>query len=146
MNKRFDYEQHGYKAMFGLHQYVQGCGLDHGLLELVRLRISQINGCAFCINMHVPLARHSGISEQKIHLVAAWKEANVFSEQEQAALAWGEAVTLLRDAEVPDTVYQSARAQFNGEELSNLTLAIAEINSWNRLMIASSTPPDIKEV
>ncbi len=144
MSKRFNYQTTGYKAMYGLHQYVQGCGLDHGLLELLRLRISQINGCAYCINMHVPLAQQNGISDLKIHLVAAWKEANVFSERELAALAWAEAVTTLKDAEVSEAVYRQAQAQFSEHELSDLTLAVAEINAWNRLMVASRTPPEFK--
>ncbi|MCB5186475.1 carboxymuconolactone decarboxylase family protein [Methylobacillus caricis] len=145
MTKRFDYDQDGYKAMFGVHQYVQGCGLDHGLLELIRLRVSQINGCAFCINMHVPLAQKGGITDNKIHLVAAWKEAGVFSERERAALAWAEAVTLLRDAEVPDPVYTLVQDQFSKKELADLTLAVVEINAWNRLMVASRIPPELKQ-
>jgi AhpD family alkylhydroperoxidase len=144
MTKRFSYQTTGYQAMYGLHQYVQNCGLDHGLLELIRLRISQINGCAYCINMHAPLAQQNGVSMVKVHLVAAWKEANVFTERELAALAWAEAVTVLKDAEVPEAVYRLAQAQFSENELSDLTLAIAEMNAWNRLMIASRTPPEIE--
>ncbi|MCB5191348.1 carboxymuconolactone decarboxylase family protein [Methylobacillus arboreus] len=146
MTKRFDYNSVGYKAMLGVNQYIQDCGLDHGLLELIRLRVSQINGCAFCINMHVPLAKQGGISDDKIHLVAVWKEAgSVFSEQERAAIAWAEAVTWLRDADVPDAAYQSVKQHFTDQELSDLTFAVVEINAWNRLMVASRTPPAIKQ-
>jgi len=144
MEQRFDITQlipDGYKAMFGVHSYVQGCGLDLGLLELVRLRASQINGCAFCVAMHIPLARKYGLSENQINLVATWKEAPVYSERERAALAWTEAVTVLKAQEVPDTIYQQLRAQFDPKEIANLTLCLAEINAWNRLMVASQTPP-----
>ena len=144
MEQRFDITQlipDGYKAMFGVHTYVQGCGLDLGLLELVRLRASQINGCAFCVAMHIPLARKHGLSENQINLVATWKEAPVYSERERAALAWTEAVTALRAQEVPDAIYQQLTAQFDPKEIANLTLCLAEINAWNRLMVASQTPP-----
>jgi len=144
MEQRFDIGKlipDGYKAMFGVHTYVQGCGLELGLLELVRLRVSQINGCAFCVAMHVPLGRKYGLSENQLQLVATWKEAPVYSARERAALAWAEAVTSLRDQEVPDAVYAQVEASFTAQEIANLTLSIAEINSWNRLMVASRTPP-----
>lgn len=144
MEQRFDIGKlipDGYKAMFGVHTYVQGCGLELGLLELVRLRVSQINGCAFCVAMHVPLGRKYGLSENQLQLVATWKEAPVYSARERAALAWAEAVTSLRDQEVPDAVYAQVEASFTEQEIANLTLSIAEINSWNRLMVASRTPP-----
>ena len=144
MEQRFDIGKlipDGYKAMFGVHTYVQGCGLELGLLELVRLRVSQINGCAFCVAMHVPLGRKYGLSENQLQLVATWKEAPIYSARERAALAWAEAVTSLRDQEVPDAVYAQVEASFTAQEIANLTLSIAEINSWNRLMVASRTPP-----
>ncbi|MCE1240926.1 MAG: carboxymuconolactone decarboxylase family protein [Azonexaceae bacterium] len=144
MEQRFDIGKlipDGYKAMFGVHTYVQGCGLELGLLELVRLRVSQINGCAFCVAMHVPLGRKYGLSENQLQLVATWKEAPIYSARERAALAWAEAVTSLRDQEVPDAVYAQVEANFTAQEIANLTLGIAEINSWNRLMVASRTPP-----
>lgn len=144
MEQRFDVSTlipEGYKAMFGVHTFVQGCGLDLGLLELVRLRISQINGCAFCVAMHVPLARKHGLSDDQINLVATWKEAPIFSARERAALVWAEAVTVLTTQEVPDAAYAQVQAQFSNEEIAKLTLCISEINAWNRLMVASRTPP-----
>ncbi len=144
MEQRFDIGKlipDGYKAMFGVHTYVQGCGLELGLLELVRLRVSQINGCAFCLAMHMPLGRKYGLSENQLQLVATWKEAPIYSARERAALAWAEAITSLRDQEVPDAVYAQVEANFTAQEIANLTLGIAEINSWNRLMVASRTPP-----
>lgn len=144
MEQRFDVSKlfpEGYKAMFGVHTTVQGCGLDLGLLELVRLRISQINGCAFCVAMHIPLARKYGLSENQINLVATWKESPVFNARERAALAWAEAVTVLTSQEVPDAVYAPLKAAFSEVEIAQLTLCIGEINTWNRLMVASRTPP-----
>jgi AhpD family alkylhydroperoxidase len=144
MEQRFDITKlipDGYKAMFGVHTYVQSTGLDLGLLELVRLRISQINGCAFCVAMHVPLARKYGLSENQIHLAATWKEATVFDVRQRAALAWAEAVTALSGQEVSDAIYDQVKAHFTPQEIANLTICIVEINSWNRLMVASRTPP-----
>ncbi|CAI09989.1 MULTISPECIES: carboxymuconolactone decarboxylase family protein [Aromatoleum] len=144
MEQRFDITKlipEGYKTMYALHTYVQGAGLDLGLLELVRLRVSQTNGCGFCVAMHIPLARKYGITEHQINLVATWKESPVFSVRERAALAWADAVTALAGQEVPDTVYEQVKAEFSPEEIANLTLCIGEINTWNRLMIASRTPP-----
>lgn len=127
--------------MYALHTYVQGAGLDLGLLELVRLRVSKTNGCGFCVAMHIPLARKYGVTEHQIHLVSTWKESPVFSARERAALAWADAVTALGGQEVPDKVYEQVKAEFTPEEIANLTLCIGEINTWNRLMIASRTPP-----
>ncbi|QGW19693.1 carboxymuconolactone decarboxylase family protein [Stutzerimonas degradans] len=144
MEQRFDVTQlipDGYRAMYALHAYVQGAGLDLGLLELVRLRVSQTNGCGFCVAMHIPLARKHGVSEHQVNLVATWKESPVFSTRERAALAWADAVTSLAGQEVPDTVYAQVKAEFSPEEIAKLTLCIGEINTWNRLMIASRTPP-----
>lgn len=144
MKQRFDVSKlipEGYQAMYGVHTYVQGCGLDLGLLELVRLRVSQMNGCAFCVAMHIPLARKYGLSENQINLTATWKESPVFSARERAALAWAEAVTILTSQEVADAVYAQVEAQFSAEEIAKLTLCIGEINTWNRLMVASRTPP-----
>jgi len=145
MEQRFNVGQlapEGYKAMFGVHTYVQGSGLPHGLLEIVRLRVSQINGCAFCIAMHVPLARKSGVTEHQLELVAVWHEAPVFSARERAALAWAEALTRLSGATVSDEVYAQLEAQFSPKEIADLSFAVAEINAWNRLMVASRTPPE----
>lgn len=133
----------GYKAMLGVHSYVQNSGLSLGLLELVKMRVSQINGCAFCIAMHVPLARKHGVSEDQLHLLAAWREAPIYSPQERAALAWSEALTRLTEGDVSDAVYFEIRQHFSEKEVADLSFAIAEINAWNRLMICTRTPPQL---
>jgi AhpD family alkylhydroperoxidase len=129
------------KAMMGLHMFVRNCGLDHSLLELVKLRASQLNGCAHCIDMHTKELRADGESEQRLYLLNAWRESPFYSDRERAALAWAEAVTLLPHSEVPDEVYEQARAQFSEEELVNLTMALVAINGANRLNIAFRTVP-----
>lgn len=144
MSQRFDPSKlipDGYKAMYGVHLKVQNSGLDLGLLELVRLRVSQINGCAACVAMHVPMGREHGLTEHQINLTAVWRDAPVFSARERAALAWAEAVTVLAGQEVSDAVYAEVSAQFCDHEIAHLTLAVGEINLWNRLNIASRTPP-----
>ena len=125
-----------YQTMRGMHDYLQQCGLDHGLLNLVYLRASQINGCAYCIDMHWNDLRADGVGEQQLYMLNAWREWPDYSDRERAALEWTEAVTRLRHGDVPDAVYEQARAQFSDEELANLTLAICAINSWNRLNVA----------
>jgi AhpD family alkylhydroperoxidase len=129
------------KAMGALHAFVRNCGLDHTLLELVKLRASQLNGCAHCIDMHNKELRADGESEQRLYLLDAWREAPLYSERERAALAWTEAVTLVTDGHVPDEAYAAARAQFSEEELVNLTMALVAINGANRLNIAFRTVP-----
>lgn len=128
------------QAMYGLGAVVDRSGLEPALLELVKVRASQINGCGFCLDMHTKDARASGETEQRLYLLSAWREANVYTERERAALAWTEAVTRLEHQEVPDTVYELARAEFSEEELVALTLAIVQINGWNRLSIAFRYP------
>ncbi len=130
-----------YKAMLGLEQYVRGCGLEPSLLELVKMRASQLNGCAFCLDMHSLDARAAGETEQRLYLLDAWREAPFYSERERAALAWTEAVTLVSEGHVPDDVYAAARQHFGEEELVNLTLAVVAINGWNRLAIACRSEP-----
>jgi len=127
--------------MFGLEKYVDECGLEPALLNLMRLRASQLNGCAFCIDMHSKDLRAAGESEQRIYELDAWRETPFYSDREQAALAWTEAVTILGDGHVPDDVYEQARSQFSEKELIDLTLAIVAINGWNRLNIAFRTEP-----
>ena len=134
-----------YKAMLQLEAFIKGCGLEHSLLHLVKIRASQINGCAFCVNMHYRHARHGGESEERLSLLAVWREAPVFTARERAALAWAEAVTLIASAGIPDELFQSTRRHFKDEELINLTLAINTINSWNRLMVALAVPPAVDE-
>ncbi len=115
--------------------------LEPALLELVRMRASQINGCAYCLDMHSKDARHRGESEQRLYCLDAWEETPFYSERERAALAWTEAVTLVRDEHVPDRVFEEARKQFSEKDLAYLTLAVAAINSWNRLSIAFRAVP-----
>ena len=130
-----------YKTMLGMHQYLEHCGLDERLLNLVYLRASQINGCAYCIDMHWKDLRTLGVPEQTLYMLNAWWEWPEFADRERAALAWTDAVTRLTNQEVSDEVYEKARAQFSDEELANLTLAVTAINSWNRLNIAFRTKP-----
>jgi AhpD family alkylhydroperoxidase len=131
----------GAKAMGELHAFVHACGLDHVLLELVKLRASQINGCAHCIDMHTKELRAHGEDEQRLYLLDAWHESPFYSARERAALAWTEALTLITDGHVPDDVYETARAQFDEQELANLSLAVVAINGANRLNIAFRTVP-----
>src|SRR5260370_40541428 len=114
----------GAKAMGELHAFVHRCGLDRGLLELVKLRASQINGCAHCIDMHAKELRADGEREQRIYLLDAWRESPFYSDRERAALAWTEALTLVTQGHVSDDVYEAARAQFDARALAHLTLAI----------------------
>src|SRR5258708_31478266 len=111
------------KAIADLHAVVRNCGLDHSLLELVKLRASQLNGCAHCIDMHTKELRADGESEQRLYPLNAWRESPFYSDRERAALAWTEAVTLVAENHVPDAVYDEARKQFTEEELANLTFA-----------------------
>jgi AhpD family alkylhydroperoxidase len=131
----------GMKAVSGLHAYVARCGLDHTLLELVKLRASQINGCAWCMDMHTKELRAAGESEQRIYLLSAWRECPFYTERERAAMAWTEALTLLTEGNVPDDVFTLARAQFSEEELVKLTLAVVAINGANRINVAFRTVP-----
>jgi len=126
-------------AMLHLHQYLGKSGIEENLLNLVYLRASQINGCAYCLDMHWKDLRAAGESEQKLSMLPAWRESPGFTPREQAALAWAEAVTLITEGHVPDDVYRQAREQFSETELANLTLAVVAINGWNRLNIAFRT-------
>ena len=129
-----------YKTMLGMHHYLQNCGLEESLMNLVYLRASQINHCAYCIDMHSKDLRAAGEPEQKLYMLDAWREWDGFSSRERAALEWTEAVTLVSETNVPDEVYRIAREQFDDRELANLTLAIIAINGWNRLNVAFRTP------
>jgi len=139
--EHFKVDPGAYKAMMGLQTYVNESGIEHSLLELVKMRASQINGCAYCIDMHTKDARARGETEQRLYLLDAWREAPFYSDRERAALAWTEAVTNLGEGHVPDAVYEQARAQFGEAELVKLTLAVIAINGWNRLNIAFRTVP-----
>ena len=124
------------QAMLALQAHVNGSGLESSLLELVKMRASQINGCANCLDLHSKDARAAGETEQRLYLLDGWREAPFYSERERAALAWTEAVTCVTDGHVPDDAYSAASAQFTEQELVNLTLAVIAINGWNRLNIA----------
>ncbi len=144
MEPRIDYLKaapNGVKAMHGLETYVRNCGLEKSLLELVRTRVSQINSCAYCIDMHTKDARAAGETEQRLYELNAWRETPFYTDRERAALAWAEALTLISTTHAPDDVYEQARAQFNETELMNLTLAIGTINIWNRLAIGFRSVP-----
>ena len=127
------------ETMLGLSNYLRKSGLDESLLNLVYLRASQINGCAFCIDMHWKDLRAAGENEQRLYGLDAWEESPYYSDRERAALAWTEAVTNIRDGHVPDKVYEQGRKFFTEKELADLTLAITTINGWNRLNIAMRT-------
>lgn len=135
----------GAKAMGALNAFVHHCGIEKGLLELIKLRASQVNGCGHCIDMHAKVLRAGGESEQRLYLLDAWRESPFYSDRERAALAWTEAVTTLSGG-IPDEVYEQARGQFSEQELANLTLAIVAINSANRVNIAFRTVPGSYQV
>jgi AhpD family alkylhydroperoxidase len=144
MEPRFDFMKPAsgvYKAMAGLEAHVHRLGIDPTLLNLIKLRASQINGCAYCIDMHSKDARAGGDTEQRLYGLSAWAETPFFTEKERAALAWTEAVTLIHREHVPDHAYQAARSIFSEEELANLTLAIVAINGWNRFAISFRAVP-----
>ena len=126
--------------MLDFWKKVEGLGLEHSLLHLVYLRASQINGCGFCVDMHSKDMRAIGESEERVYMVSVWRESGLYSPRERAALAWTEAVTILENREVPDAVFAEARSQFSENELAKLTLAVVEINCWNRLNVAFRTP------
>ncbi len=130
-----------YRAMSGLEKAVRESGLEPSLLDLIKLRASQINGCAYCLDMHWKDARARGESEQRLYSLDAWRETSYYTERERAALAWTEAVTQIAVNHVPDELYEQVRPHFSEEELVNLTLAVVAINGWNRLAISFRTEP-----
>ena len=144
MHPRLEYGKKSpgaYQAMLGLEQFVRGCGLEHPLLELIKTRASQINGCAYCIDMHTKDARAAGETEQRLYGLSAWREAPFYTDRERAALEWTEALTLVSQSDVPDELYDRVRKHFGDEELVNLTMAIVAINGWNRLAIPFRSVP-----
>jgi AhpD family alkylhydroperoxidase len=144
MEARWDYmklARGGYQAMAGLEAYLHQCSLEQPLIHLIKLRTSQINGCAYCIDMHWKDMRALGESEQRLYGLDAWEESPYYTERERAALAWTESVTKVRESHVPDALYESVRKHFSEAELADLTIAIANINAWNRLAIASRSVP-----
>ena len=128
-------------AMLGVEKQVSKCGLNNKLLNLVRMRASQINGCAYCLDMHSKDARAGGETEQRLYGLDAWRETPYYSAQERAALEWTEALTLITEGHVPDDVYERVRLEFSEDELGHLSLAIVAINGWNRLNVAARTVP-----
>jgi AhpD family alkylhydroperoxidase len=129
------------QAMLGLQSYVNSTSLEHPLLELVKMRASQINGCAYCLDMHSKDARAAGETEQRLYGLDAWREAPYYSDRERAALEWTESLTLIREGHVPDEVYESVRKHFSETEIVDLALAVVAINGWNRLSIAFRAEP-----
>lgn len=123
-------------ALVGLEPQISGSGLEKSLIELVRLRASQLNGCAYCIDVHTADARKAGETDRRLALLPVWREADVYSDREQAAFTWTEALTLVADSHVPDEVWEKTRQQFEEAELVDLTLLVTTINTWNRFAIA----------
>jgi AhpD family alkylhydroperoxidase len=128
-------------AMLGLEKYLRTSGLPEGLRDLVKLRVSQINGCGYCIDMHWKDLRALGENEQRLYSLDAWRECSYYTDRERAALTWAEAVTLILDGHVSDEVYDAVRPHFSTKELADLTLEVVAINGWNRLSIAARTEP-----
>lgn len=144
MSARMDYTKVGsgaLRAMHGLEKYLAESSIEAPLRELVKLRASQINGCAYCIDMHWKDAHAAGETEQRLYGLVAWREAPYYSERERAALAWTEALTLIADNHVPDELYEKTRRQFSEQELVDLTLAVTTINAWNRIAISFRSEP-----
>jgi AhpD family alkylhydroperoxidase len=143
MEQRLDYPKlapEATRALYALGDYLSGCGLEHSLLELIKIRASQINECAFCIDMHTKDARAAGETEQRIYALNAWRETPFFSDRERAALEWTEAVTRIGRG-VPDELYAAARHHYSEKELVDLTWAVAAINAWNRIAISFRAVP-----
>ncbi len=146
MHQRLDFASvapEALRALRGVQEHVNKSGLEPALLELVKIRASQINGCALCLAMHTRDARRQGESDERMLMLSAWHESGLYNERERAALAWTEAVTRVAETHVPDDVYEQASRHFAPKELAELTLAITVINSWNRLMVAFRTPPEV---
>ncbi len=129
------------QAMLGIEKYLDEAGLEPSLRLLIQLRASQINGCAYCLDMHWKDAKALGESDQRLYMLDAWRESDFYTERERAALAWTEAVTNISSSHAPDEVFEEVRKQFSEKEIADLTLAVAAINSWNRLNIALRTVP-----
>jgi AhpD family alkylhydroperoxidase len=145
MKPRLDYNNDTFRGalqtMYGLETYVRKSGLDHGLLHLVKTRCSQINGCAYCIDMHTKDARASGETEQRLYALSAWRETPFYTDRERAALEWAESLTLISENDVPDELYKRLLQHFSEDEVVKLSMAVVAINGWNRLSIASRTVP-----
>lgn len=143
MQTRIDLMKKGKRTLapvFGMTAHLAESKVERRLLHLVDYRVSQINGCAYCLDMHSKDLRHEGETEQRIYMISAWRETDIFTPREKAALAWAEAVTTLAEGQVPDAVFETAHAEFGDEGLLDLTLAVAAINTYNRFNIAFRTP------
>lgn len=144
MEPRLKYREvapEGLRTMLNLEHYINTSGLEHSLLDLIRLRASQMNGCAFCIDAHTKDARAQGETEQGLYALGAWRDTPFYTDRERAALAWTEAVTLIDESSIPEELYESIRQQFSAKELVDLTLAVIAINGWNRLAVSFRTVP-----
>ncbi len=144
MQSRFDYRNYApeaLKAMVEIEKYIAGCGLEHRLIHLLKMRASQINGCAYCIDMHSIDARAVGETEQRLYALDAWRETPFFSDRERAALAWVESITLVSETHVPDEVFEEVKNFFSEKEVMDLTLVATVINMWNRLAISTRALP-----
>jgi AhpD family alkylhydroperoxidase len=144
MEPRIDARRHAQeaqKAMYALEKYLAESGLEHNLIHLMKMRASQINGCAYCIDMHSKDARALGETEQRLYELDAWRETPFYSDRERAALAWTEAITLVSETHVPDSAYEEVRKFFNEKEIVDLTFVVTTINAWNRLAIALRAVP-----
>lgn len=144
MKERLNYSKvapEAIKGMLELEKFVHNSGLEHSLYELVKIRVSQINGCAYCLDMHTKDAREAGETEQRLFILSAWLETPFYTERERAALEWAEALTLISGNDVPDSLYENTRKHFKEKELLSLTMAIIAINGWNRLAISFRTVP-----
>ena len=147
MQQRIDAMKVGpaaYKAIAGLQAYVDQSVIERSIRELVKIRVSQINGCAFCLVMHTNEARKRGESDERMHLLNAWREAPQYGDRERAALAWVEAITLVAQGHVPDDVFDAVHQHFSEKEIVDLTAAAVAINSWNRIAIAFRVPPQVE--
>jgi AhpD family alkylhydroperoxidase len=150
MHPRFNFFKaapDAYKAVSDLENYVQGSGLERRFIHLIKLRASIINGCAYCVDMHVKEARHDGLSEQWINLMSVWRESPVYDEKERALLGWVDAVTRLAETGAPDADFEALKAHFSEEEMTKMTVAIGTINIWNRLAVGfrAQHPLDAKK-
>jgi AhpD family alkylhydroperoxidase len=144
MESRIDYRQFNaepLQALRAIEKYIAGCGLDHKFVHLLKLRASQINGCAYCIDMHSIEARAAGETEQRLYGLDGWRETPFYDDRERAGLAWVEAVTLVAQTHVPDSVYEEAKRHFSDQEIVDLTYLAATINAWNRLAISLRAVP-----
>ncbi|AZD35647.1 4-carboxymuconolactone decarboxylase domain/alkylhydroperoxidase AhpD family core domain protein [Pseudomonas chlororaphis subsp. aurantiaca] len=146
MEPRLDYYSASPEALKGLlmlEAETFGLSIDKPLLELIKIRVSQLNHCAFCTDMHAVQARQNGESERRLYALSVWRDSGLFSPRERSALAWSESVTLLADAAVPDELFQAVRGEFSERELVDLTVAVAAINCWNRLAVAFRQQPSV---